>query len=675
MLGLILLFPLLGAILNGFFLRKVSVNVSALVGTLAIAVPFVLAVFLVTGPVAQSEVGQVRLNLFDWISLSLASGKSFVIPFEFVVDRLSGTLLLIITGVGSLIHIYSRGYMDHEEGPYRFFAYLNLFVFSMLCLALGANMVVTFLGWEGVGVCSYLLIGYWYETSANAAAGMKAFVANRVGDLGFLVVMFMCVNLFGTVDYATLGKVIAVLPPDWFERHTVELAVIGLCLLLGVTGKSAQLPLYVWLPDAMAGPTPVSALIHAATMVTAGVYLMTRMSFLLVHSSISMTAIACIGAATALFAATIGLVQTDIKKVLAYSTVSQLGFMVLACGVGAFQFGIAHLMTHAFFKALLFLGAGSVIHAMHHEQDLRNMGGLIRKMPITGWTFVIGTLAIIGFPGFSGFFSKDEILYYAWTGPFGHPAYWVVGALAAACTSFYMVRLTTLVFFGPSRVPHETDHHLHESSLFMTLPLMVLAVFATIGGYVSLPHGIAGLFGIHGDNLITQWLAPVLAPAKETMALLSGHHAAAEATVEHGSAALAVAEHGSAALEWGLMGASVTAMVVMSAFALSLYRSGPQGGQGLARAAGGLYSLVLDKWRIDELYEALMYRPLRKVGDLCFSVGDRAVIEGFINDGPKGMYLVTSVISDVQSGLLRNYLKLIFVGVIALGVLSIAAAH
>lgn len=652
MLGLIVLLPLLGAVVNGFFLRKASLNSVAAVGTLAIAIPFVLALMLVTGPIAAQPELAIRLNLFDWISIKLGNGEVFRIPFEFAVDRLSGTLLLIITGIGSLIHLYSRGYMDHEKGVYRFYAYLNLFVFSMLCLVLGANMLVTFLGWEGVGVCSYLLIGYWYDTESNAAAGMKAFVANRVGDLGFLIAMFLSVSLFGSLDYATLQSSVEGLSPEWFTEHQFQITLIGLCMLLGVTGKSAQLPLYVWLPDAMAGPTPVSALIHAATMVTAGVYLMTRMSFLLVWSPTAMAAIAIVGAATALFAATIGLVQTDIKKVLAYSTVSQLGFMVLGCGVGAFQYGVAHLMTHAFFKALLFLGAGSVIHAMHHEQDLSKMGGLIKKMPITGWTFVIGTLAIIGFPGFSGFFSKDEILYYAWSGPFGNPGLWVVGALAAVCTSFYMVRLTVLVFFGPSRVPEETAKHLHESKWFMTLPLAVLSVFAVIAGYVSLPHGIAHILGFEGDNLITQWLYPVLSPAKATMAQLMGE------------------SHGSAALEWSLMGASVAGMVLASVFAMSLYRNGPEGGRSLARSFGGLYRLVLDKWRIDELYGLVIYRPLARLGDFFFAFGDRAVIEGFINDGPRGLYLVTSVLSDVQAGLVRNYLKVIFVGVLALFAIS-----
>ncbi|NBX17533.1 MAG: NADH-quinone oxidoreductase subunit L [Proteobacteria bacterium] len=655
MLAAVLLIPLLGALLNGFFLRRAPRLVTVTVGTLAIAVPFVLSCLLVFGPVSAGEV--IRTELFSWISVPFNEGR-LEVPFGLSVDRLSGILLLIITGVGSLIHLYAGEYMSHEEGVYRFFAYLNLFVFSMLSLVLGSNMVVTFLGWEGVGVCSYLLIGYWYSDEANARAGMKAFVANRVGDLGFLLAMFMSVKLFGTLDYSRIAEA---LTNELAAANAPLLTAIGLCLLLGVTGKSAQLPLYIWLPDAMAGPTPVSALIHAATMVTSGIYLMTRMSFLLVHSPAAMTTIAVIGACTALFAATIGLVQNDIKKVLAYSTVSQLGFMVLGCGVGAFQFGVAHLMTHAFFKALLFLGAGSVIHAMHHEQDIRKMGGLIKKMPITGWTFVIGTLAIIGFPGLSGFFSKDEILYYAWSGTFGHPLLWVLGALAAACTSFYMVRLTYLVFFGESRVEHAHHHHdhghghdhhhheIHENPLAMTLPLMILAVFSIIGGYVSMPHAIMHMLGIHaGENLITQWLAPVLEKAKVVM------------TAAHGEA------HGSAALEWGLMGTSTLVMLIMSGFAIALYKAGPKGGESIAKAVGGLYRLILDKWRVDELYQAVIIEPLKKVGDGFFKFGDRALIEGIINEGPRGIYLVTSVLSDIQSGLVRNYLKVVFVGILAL---------
>jgi len=651
LLALIVAFPLAGALINGFLLRKALRALITIVATLMIAVPFALGVMLVTGPVAAGEV--VRVSLFDWLALSLSDGGNFTVPFALTVDRLSGTLLLIITGVGSLIHIYAGEYMHHEEGVYRFFAYLNLFVFSMLCLALGSNMLVTFLGWEGVGVCSYLLIGYWYTDEANARAGMKAFIANRVGDLGFLIAMFLAVMLFGTLEYADIARQVAGLQAEWFVQNSVLITAMGLCMLLGVTGKSAQLPLYIWLPDAMAGPTPVSALIHAATMVTSGIYLMSRMSFLLVHSDTVMMTIATIGALTALFAASIGLVQNDIKKVLAYSTVSQLGFMVLGCGVGAFEFGVAHLMTHAFFKALLFLGAGSVIHAMHHEQDIRKMGGLIKKLPITGWTFVIGTLAIIGFPGFAGFFSKDEILYNAWAGPFGHPVFWAMGALAAAFTSFYMVRLTVLTFFGKSRVDHHTEEHLHENPLSMTGPLMVLAVLSIVGGYVAVPHVIAHLFGHDGDSAIVSWLAPVMEQAHATM------------TAAHG------AHEPNAGLEWGLMGASTGIMLLMSLFAITLYKNGPQGGDALAKAAGGpkgLYGLVLDKWRIDELYQAAILDPLKKVGSFFYSFGDRTIIEGIVNEGPRGVYLLTTVVSDVQTGLLRNYLKVLFLGLVVLGV-------
>jgi NADH-quinone oxidoreductase subunit L len=647
-LALIVGLPLLGAIVNGFFLRKAPRTLITLFATAMIAVPFVLALLLVVGPVAAGNT--VSTSLFDWISLQLVGGNAFTVPFSLSVDRLSGTLLLVITGVGSLIHIYAGEYMHHEEGVYRFFAYLNLFVFSMLCLVLGSNMLVTFLGWEGVGVCSYLLIGYWYSDEANASAGMKAFIVNRVGDLGFLIAMFLAVMLFGTLEYSEIARQVSGLSAQWFTENGTVVTLMGLCMLLGVTGKSAQVPLYIWLPDAMAGPTPVSALIHAATMVTSGIYLMTRMSFLLVHSDTVMLTIATVGALTALFAATIGLVQNDIKKVLAYSTVSQLGFMVLACGVGAFQYGVAHLMTHAFFKALLFLGAGSVIHAMHHEQDIRKMGGLIKKLPITGWTFVIGTLAIIGFPGFSGFFSKDEILYNAWSGPHGHPVFWIMGVAAAACTSFYMVRLTYLTFFGTARCDHHTGEHLHENPLSMTGPLMILAVLATVGGYVSVPHVLSELVGIEGENGITRWLEPVLAQATATMS--EGHGAG---------------HHGNATLEWGLMGASTLIMLIMSSFAIALYKKGPQGGEGLAKSAGGLYNLVLDKWRIDELYQFAVVTPLKKLGDIFYVTGDRTVIEGVVNEGPRGVYLVTTVLSDIQTGLLRNYIKALFVGLLVLG--------
>lgn len=414
-LALIVFIPLIAALLNAFVFRLAGIKWVCTVATLAVFVPFIFSVLLFL----NNQV--VTLNLFPFITVPGLAEGSFIVPFSLSVDRLSSIFLLIITGVGFLIHMYSGEYMKAEEKPYRFFVYLNLFIFSMLLLVLGSNMFVTFIGWEGVGVCSYLLIGYWYEDVSNSMAAIKAFIFNRVGDVGFLIAMFLSYSIFHSIQYTEIANFIATAPQDFFVDHSLSITLIGLCLLLGVSGKSAQIPLYTWLPDAMAGPTPVSALIHAATMVTAGIYLMNRTSFILVHSSVVMYSIAIIGAATALLSATIGLAQNDIKKVLAYSTCSQLGYMVLACGVGAFQYGVAHVVTHAFFKACLFLGAGSVIHAMHHEQDIRKMGGLFKKMPITSMTFVIATLAIIGFPGFSGFFSKDAILASAWSGPYGHP--------------------------------------------------------------------------------------------------------------------------------------------------------------------------------------------------------------------------------------------------------------
>jgi NADH-quinone oxidoreductase subunit L len=647
MLLLVFVTPLVGAILNGFLLRRVSWRVNMAVATAAIFIPFILSLVLFFGPVFHNN--PVHLKLFDWIVLSRMTEGDIRLGFGLVADRLSGVMLLVITGVGSLIHLYSGQYMSHEQHVFRFFAYLNLFVFSMLALVLGSNMLTTFLGWEGVGLCSYLLIGYWFETEANAVAGMKAFIVNRIGDFGFLMAMFLGLMLFGTLDYQSFGgaksmvDVITQLPPGWLASNQTLVTLFGLSVLLAVTGKSAQLPLFIWLPDAMAGPTPVSALIHAATMVTAGVYFMTRVSAALVLSPTAMMVIATVGGATALFAATIGFAQHDIKKVLAYSTVSQLGFMVLACGVGAFQFGVAHLVTHAFFKALLFLGAGSVIYAMHHEQDIRHMGGLMRKMPITGATFVIGTLAIIGFPLLSGFMSKDEILYNAWAGPFGHPLFWAMGALAAAGTSFYMVRLTQLVFFGTPRADAHHFDHVHENSWIITLPLVVLAILSVVGGIISVPTGLASMVGML--SLISAWLDPVLLPAQTIMAASHG--------IGHGE---------SHALEFGLMGLSVVVMFVSAGIALRIYRVGPEGGEAIAARLGAFYRLVRDKWRVDELYALLVVEPLKKLADICFSWGDTVLVEGTVNGVPRLLRDATRIVSDLQTGRVRSYAKILFAG-------------
>ncbi len=648
----ILLFPLAGAIINGFALRKAHRHVITVVATCAIVVPFFLSLYLTLGPIASGQV--VQINVFDWVVLSLKNPNDFRISFGLMADRLSSVMLLVITGVGSLIHLYSGEYMSHEKGVYRFFAYLNLFIFSMLALVLGSNMLTTFLGWEGVGLCSYLLIGYWYDGESNAVAGMKAFLVNRVGDFGLLMAMFLSLRLFGTMNYSSfagapgLAEIVASLSPEWFTQNATLVTLLGLAILLAVTGKSAQMPLYVWLPDAMAGPTPVSALIHAATMVTAGVYFMTRTSFILVHSPVAMTVIATVGAVTAIFAATIGFAQTDIKKVLAYSTVSQLGFMVLACGVGAFQFGIAHLVTHAFFKALLFLGAGSVIYSMHHEQDILKFGGLLKKLPITGTTFIIGTLAIIGFPLMAGFMSKDEILYNAWAGPFGHPVLWFVGLLAAGGTAFYMTRVTFLTFFGKTRAEHHTYEHCHENNWQITLPLAILAILSIVGGAISVPAGISKMFGVHSENFITNWLSPVLAPAERTMTATRGHH------------------EPNSALEWGLMGASIATMITMAGCAWLQYRDGPQGGDKIATKFGAFYRLVRDKWRVDELYAAVFVKPLQGFAELCFAVGDTIFVEGVVNGVPRLMRNITQITSDMQSGKVRTYAKMMFISILAL---------
>lgn len=643
LLTLIILFPLVGALLNAFLLRSANVGIVCAVATLAVVLPFIFSCMLFMGPVVQGN--SLTVDLFNWVSVPLLNGKEFNISFGLTADRLSGIFLLVITGVGALIHLYSGEYMHHEKRPYRFFVYLNLFIFSMLLLVLGSNMLVTFLGWEGVGVCSYLLIGYWYEDKNNSMAAIKAFIANRVGDAGFLIAMFLCYMLFKTINYAELASIIAASPQTFLAENSLEITLIGLCILLGVAGKSAQIPLYTWLPDAMAGPTPVSALIHAATMVTSGIYLMNRLSYVLVLSPTVMTTIAIVGAATAIFSATIGFAQTDIKKVLAYSTCSQLGYMVMACGVGAFQYGVSHVVTHAFFKACLFLGAGSVIHALHHEQDIRKMGGLFKKMPITSTTFLIATLAIIGFPGFSGFFSKDAILAAAWSGPFGNPIFWFVGWVTAGFTAFYMLRLTWLVFFGTCRA--ELPDQIHETNFIITIPLILLAGLSIVGGLIAIPEVFTGKV-----DFITSFLSPVLGQA-QSIINSSGIHAT----------------HLSHSMEFGLMGASVLIVFVAALFAILVYKNGPQGGEKFANAFGPIYRLVLDKWRIDELYELILIRPLAKIGKVLYSFIDKILIEGVVNGIPETLYTGTSVASDAQSGMARNYLKFIFISVFIFGLI------
>ena len=485
----LLLTPFLGFLINVFFGKSLGKTVSGIIGTLSVVISFIVTVsfFLQINQTKQA----ISIQLFDWIQIS-----NFHVSFGFLLDQLSILWLLFVTGIGSLIHLYSISYMHDDEKMHSFFAYLNLFIFFMITLVIGSNLLVMFIGWEGVGLCSYLLIGFWYKNQAFNDAAKKAFIMNRIGDLGLLIGIFILGNMFSTLDFATLKTAIA----GATNLDTFWLSIAAFSLFIGACGKSAQIPLYTWLPDAMAGPTPVSALIHAATMVTAGIFMVTRLNFVFDLTPYVQSIIAVIGGVTALVAATIGLVQNDIKKVLAYSTVSQLGLMFLALGLGAYEVAVFHVITHAFFKACLFLGSGSVIHGLHGEQDMRKMGGLKKAMPITFWTMLIASLAISGVPLFSGFFSKDEILMVA----FHHNIpLWFIASVASIMTAFYMFRLMFLTFFNDFRGTEEQKHHLHESPALITFPLIVLAILATVGGLISLP----------GNSWLNEYLAPLFAKA------------------------------------------------------------------------------------------------------------------------------------------------------------------
>jgi NADH-quinone oxidoreductase subunit L len=517
-------------------------------------------------------------------------------------------MILVVTFVGFLIHVYSTGYMSHDAGYARYMSYLNLFMFAMLTLVLGANYAVLFVGWEGVGLCSYLLIGFWFHKDSAADAGKKAFIVNRIGDAGFVLGMFLIWTTVGSVDFRTVAKAVALMPVE--QAWTGTLTMVALFLFVGACGKSAQIPLYVWLPDAMEGPTPVSALIHAATMVTAGVYMVARSSAIYAHAPNAMMVVAVVGAATAFFAASIGLAQYDIKRVLAYSTVSQLGYMFLACGVGAFTAAVFHLATHAFFKALLFLGSGSVIHGMSGEQDMRKMGGLRSKMPTTHLTMWIACFAIAGIFPLSGFFSKDEILWSAFKiGGYGRLV-WAVGAVTAAMTAFYMFRLYHMTFSGSFRGGHDAEHHVHESPASMTIPLQVLMVGSVIAGFVGVPHVLGQFVGV--GNGIEHFLEPVFASANETM----------KATV------LAHTAHGTG-LELGLMAGSLGLAGVSILFAYRMYKADAAAADArLAASFGGLHRLLLNKYYVDELYGALFVRGAALGGGNGLWAVDRYGIDG-----------------------------------------------
>jgi NADH-quinone oxidoreductase subunit L len=531
-----------------------------------------------------------------------AGATPFTVEWAYLLDPLSSVMVLVVTFVGFLIHVYSIGYMGHDPGYARYMSYLNLFMFAMLTLVLGANYAVLFVGWEGVGLCSYLLIGFWFHKQSASDAGMKAFIVNRIGDAGFLAGMFLVFTTFGTLDFRSVMAAAGEMPVEAAWGGT--LTVIALCLFIGATGKSAQIPLYVWLPDAMEGPTPVSALIHAATMVTAGVYMVARSAPIYAHAPNAMATVAIVGALTALFAASIGLVQNDIKRVLAYSTVSQLGYMFLACGVGAFTAGVFHLATHAFFKALLFLGSGSVIHAMSGEQDMRNMGGLKSKLPWTHLTMLVGCIAIAGIPPLAGFFSKDEILWSAFkAGGYGRVV-WTMGAVAAAMTAFYMFRLYWMTFGGTFRGTAEQAHHLHESPKTMIVPLQVLAVGSILAGFLGVPAVLGG------GNFIEHWMEPAFEHA---------HHALGEVFTA------AVPGHGT---ELGLMGLSVLIAAGGILVAMRFYKGAFDIPNRLAASFSGVHRTLVNKYWVDELYGAVFVRGLVLGGGRALHANDRFVVDG-----------------------------------------------
>jgi NADH-quinone oxidoreductase subunit L len=581
----------------------------------------------------------------------VASGSSFTslkVRLGLAMDQLSGILVLIITGVGFLIHVYSIGYMRTDPSKFRYFAYLNLFCFSMLLLVLGSNLAVLFVGWEGVGLCSYLLIGYYYTDHANADAGKKAFIVNRIGDFAFILGTMTLFLLFGTLEFSELQEAVQQGLSSHVEWGMVTLACV--LLFIGCTGKSAQLPLYVWLPDAMAGPTPVSALIHAATMVTAGVYLIARLNFLFIHSPVAMLIIASVGAVTAFYAATIALVQNDIKKVLAYSTVSQLGYMFLGVGVGAWWAAVFHLMTHAFFKALLFLGSGSVIDAMHHEQDIRNMGGLRKRMPVTSATFLIGCAAISGVPLLSGFFSKDGILWFAWFNqnpvfPAASWLLWALGVATAGLTAFYMFRLYYLTFEGDCRAPQATQDHISESPASMTVPLLVLAILSVIGGYIGVPHVLNFFHSLTLDTL-PLWLQPILFAAPAHREMSGGAEAVAE---------------------WLLMGVSVAVAFGGIAVATTFYLKPSSIPGKLAERLAPLHKVLLNKYYVDEIYHATVVRGTLLVGKYAHAIIDRVLIDLLLVRVWGWIYqAVGQALRAFQNGDTQRYATYVVLGLLAM---------
>jgi NADH-quinone oxidoreductase subunit L len=631
---LVPLFPLLGFLVIGVLNKRLPERLSGIIGSATVFVSFVLSAwsfFLLTS--LPEEARTIGSSWFEWVvSGSFSSGISFL------YDPLAAVMMLVVTGVGFLIHVYSVGYMHGDGGNSRYFSFLNLFTFAMLALVMADNLLLLYLGWEGVGLCSYLLIGFWFHKKSAADAGKKAFIVNRVGDFGFALGVFLLFWTFAAAGHPTVNLMeITHLAPEILAGGGL-VTVITLLLFLGATGKSAQIPLYVWLPDAMEGPTPVSALIHAATMVTAGVYMVCRLSAVFILSPFTMGVIAVIGAATALYAATIGTVQNDIKRVLAYSTISQLGYMFLACGVGAFAAGIFHLMTHAFFKALLFMCAGSVMHALSGELDMQKMGGLRKYMPRTFLTMFAGTLAISGVPLFSGFFSKDEILYKAFSSEHGSPILWAIGLLAAVLTAFYMFRLLFLTFYGKSRMEPEVEKHVHESPPVMTVPLILLAILAVIGGYIGLPYALGG------GNWFEKFLEPVF----------PGGHGSAEIV------------HQSYNVEYLLMIASILAAGIGILIAYRLYIARPERPQMLAEKFSGIYKLLWNKYYVDELYNTIFVQPVITLALFFWKISDVMIVDGLANGSARLIGWFSGRFRYVQSGLFRNYALLFVLGVVVL---------
>ncbi len=628
---LIPLLPLAGFFINGFARNTISKQASGIIASGVIFLSFLLSVVVFINVRGENFVPQV-ITYFDFINVG-----TIKVDFAFQVDQLTSLFLLIITGVGFLIHVYSTSYMKAEAPKHfaRYFSYLNLFVFSMLILVLGSNYVIMFIGWEGVGLCSYLLIGYWFKNTSYNNAAKKAFIMNRIGDLGFLLGIFWMINAFGSVSFQDLfNNETGII--NSLASNSPTLVGITLLLFVGAMGKSAQIPLYTWLPDAMAGPTPVSALIHAATMVTAGIYMIARSNIMYSLAPTTMTVVAIIGLATAIFAATIALKQNDIKKVLAYSTVSQLGYMFLGLGVGAYTGAVFHVMTHAFFKALLFLGAGSVIHAMSGEQDIRKMGGLSKNMRITYITFFIGCIALAGIPPFSGFFSKDEILAGAFA---SNPVLYIIGLGGALLTAFYIFRLLAMTFMGKFRGTEEQHRHLHESPSAITIPLIILAFLSIVGGLIGIPE-----FMMHESHKLAGFLDPIFARSH----IILGKHEIAHQT------------------EWILTGVSTILILVISAWAWKKYKNYQE--ENIEEK--GFAKVLQNKWYVDELYNAVIVRPLKSLSLFLNNVIERSGIDGLVNGVGKGINYSSRQIRLLQNGQAGAYILMMVIGLIVLFIIQ-----